>query len=161
MKLPFRRNKASAAVESVQSPGAETPVAEGAPTRDASAGSARVGVSNFPSDVCECGGHIGWLDKGDHFEGCCYGTTVTIQNGCGATPRIGKTEHEHISPIFEHRSAAELLESLDLANLEIEALNQINKRLRSERDQAIAQMTIARQQRDEARAIGGAENKAP
>jgi hypothetical protein len=58
-------------------------------------------------------------------------------------------------------SNEELRESLDLANLEIEALNQINKRLRSERDQAIAQMVIARQQRDEARAIGGAEKKAP
>ena len=150
MKLPFRRNKASAAVESAQTPGAETPAAEGAPTRDASAGSTRVGVSNFPSDVCACGGHIGWLDKGDHFDGHCYGTTV--QNGCGATPHIRKPTY---------RSAAELLESLDLANLEIAALNQINKRLRSERDQAIAQMTIARQQRDEARAIGGAEKKAP
>jgi len=90
MKLPFRHNKTSAAVENAQSPRAETPAAEGAPARDASAGSARVGASKFPSDVCACGGHIGWLDKGDHFEGYCYGTPVTIrwpwgQNGCGAT----------------------------------------------------------------------------
>ena len=74
-----RHKKASAAVESAQSPRAETPAAEGAPARDASAGSARVGASNFPSDVCACGGHIGWLDKGDHFEGYCYGTPVTIR----------------------------------------------------------------------------------
>ena len=86
--------------------------------------------AGFPPDECRCGGHIGWIDQGDHFDGSCHGT-------CKAFHFRGK-QHQP-------RSIADLIET-------IETLQQENKRLRSELNQAVAQRDIARAQRDEARA---------
>ena len=90
--------------------------------------------AGFPPDECrQCGGHIGWIDRGDHWDGTCHGS-------CKMPQFRGKN-----GPI---RSIAELIEAIDLVQRE-------NNRLRSELNQAVAQRDIARAQRDEARATNG------
>jgi hypothetical protein len=29
--------------------------------------------AGFPPPECRCGGHIGWIDRGDHWDGSCHG----------------------------------------------------------------------------------------
>ena len=89
--------------------------------------------AGFPPDECRCGGHIGWIDRGDHWDGTCHGPCRMphFRNKNGII-----------------RSIADLVESIDL-------LQRDNKRLRSELNQAVAQRDIARAQRDEARATNG------
>ena len=90
--------------------------------------------AGFPPDKCHrCGGHIGWIDRGDHWDGTCHGPCRMphFRNKNGII-----------------RSIADLVESIDL-------LQRDNKRLRSELNQAVAQRDIARAQRDEARATNG------
>jgi hypothetical protein len=94
--------------------------------------------AGFPPDECRCGGHIGWIDRGDHWNGTCH--------RCETLHFRGKH-----GPI---RSIAGLIEHIDI-------LQQENKRLRSELNQAIAQRDIARAQRDEARATGGNGRMSP
>jgi len=88
--------------------------------------------AGFPPDECQCGGHIGWIDRGDHWDGTCHGP-------CRMPHFRNKQREPH--------SIAEFAETIDL-------LQQENNRLRSELNQAIAQRDIARAQRDEARATG-------
>src|SRR6516164_9842747 len=88
--------------------------------------------AGFPPDECRCGGHIGWIDRGDHWDGTCHGPCKM--------PHFRNKQREP-------RSIADLIEMIDLLQLE-------NNRLRSELNQAIAQRDIARAQRDEARATG-------
>jgi len=92
--------------------------------------------AGFPPDECQCGGHIGWIDRGDKYEGNCWGT-------CKAFHVRGKRIHIRIIGLA---AIADLLQQQN------EALHRENKRLRSELNQAIAQRDIARAQRDEARA---------
>ena len=89
--------------------------------------------AGFPPDECQCGGHIGWIDRGDHWDGTCHGPC-----------RMPHFRNKQREP----RSIADLIEGIDLLQRE-------NKRLRSELNQAIAQRDIARAQRDEARATNG------
>ena len=88
--------------------------------------------AGFPPPECRCGGHIGWIDRGDHWDGTCHGP-------CRMPHFRNKQREPH--------SIAEFAETIDL-------LQQENNRLRSELNQAIAQRDIARAQRDEARATG-------
>ena len=88
--------------------------------------------AGFPPDEGQCGGHIGWIDRGDHWDGTCHGP-------CRMPHFRNKQREPH--------SIAEFAETIDL-------LQQENNRLRSELNQAIAQRDIARAQRDEARATG-------
>ena len=95
--------------------------------------------AGFPPDECQCGGHIGWIDRGDHWDGTCHGP-------CKMPHFRNKQREPH--------SIAEFAETIDL-------LQQENNRLRSELNQAIAQRDIARAQRDEARATGGSGRMSP
>jgi len=95
--------------------------------------------AGFPPDECQCGGHIGWIDRGDHWDGTCHGP-------CRMPHFRNKQREPH--------SIAEFAETIDL-------LQQENNRLRSELNQAIAQRDIARAQRDEARATGGSGRMSP
>jgi hypothetical protein len=126
----------SPAVESAQSPRAKTPAAEDTP-RCANPGQERTRSGGFPPPECRCGGHIGWIDRGDHWEGTCHGP-------CKMPHFRSKQREPH--------SIAEFAETIDTLQQENEALHRENKRLRSELNQAVAQRDIARSQRDEARA---------
>ena len=95
--------------------------------------------AGFPPTECRCGGHIGWIDRGDHWDGTCHGP-------CRMPHFRNKQREPH--------SIAEFAETIDL-------LQQENNRLRSELNQAIAQRDIARAQRDEARATGGSGRMSP
>jgi hypothetical protein len=96
--------------------------------------------AGFPPTECRCGGHIGWIDRGDHWDGTCHGPCKM--------PHFRNKQREP-------RSIADLAETIDLLEQQNEALHRENKRLRSELNQAIAQRDIARAQRDEARATNG------
>ena len=102
--------------------------------------------AGFPPDECRCGGHIGWIDRSDHFDGTCHGPC-----------KIRHFRNKQREP----RSIADLAETIDLLEQQNEALHRENKRLRSELNQAIAQRDIARAQRDEARATRGNGRMAP
>jgi hypothetical protein len=83
--------------------------------------------AGFPPDECRCGGHIGWIDRGDSYEGACHGP-------CKMPHFRGKQREPH--------SIAEFAETIDLLQQENEALHRENKRLRSELNQAVAQRDI-------------------
>ena len=95
--------------------------------------------AGFPPDECRCGGHIGWIDRGDHWDGSCH----------------GPCKMPHFRNKWRPRSFTDIAETIDLVQQENEALHRENKRLRSELNQAVAQRDIARAQRDEARATNG------
>ena len=82
--------------------------------------------AGFPPDECRCGGHVGWIDRGDHWNGSCH--------GCGML--------HFRSKYGSIRSIAGLIERIDILQQENEALHRENKRLRSELNQAVAQRDI-------------------
>jgi len=83
--------------------------------------------AGFPPDECRCGGHIGWIDRGDHWDGSCH----------------GPCKMPHFRNKWRPRSFTDIAETIDLVQQENEALHRENKRLRSELNQAIAQRDIA------------------
>ena len=83
--------------------------------------------AGFPPPECQCGGHIGWIDRGDHWDGTCH----------------GPCKMPHFRGKWRPRSFADIAETIDLVQQENEALHRENKRLRSELNQAIAQRDIA------------------
>jgi len=83
--------------------------------------------AGFPPDKCRCGGHIGWIDRGDHWDGSCH----------------GPCRMPHFRNKWRPRSFTDIAETIDLVQQENEALHRENKRLRSELNQAIAQRDIA------------------
>jgi len=83
--------------------------------------------AGFPPDECRCGGHVGWIDRGDHWDGSCH----------------GPCKMPHFRNKWRPRSFTDIAETIDLVQQENEALHRENKRLRSELNQAIAQRDIA------------------
>jgi hypothetical protein len=119
-KLLAALNQSSAAVEPPPAPAVEVARRGAQPAQEAR-------PAGFPPDECRCGGHIGWIDRGDSYEGSCHGPC--------------KMPHFR-SKQREPRSIAEFAETIDLLQQENEALHRENKRLRSELNQAVAQRDI-------------------
>jgi hypothetical protein len=130
------------------SPAASIPAAEDAPSCEASARPQLGATNNFPSDVCaDCEGHIGWIDRGDHFDGHCYG-----YGGCGCGAISTRPKGTTIAKTVEH------IDALKAENTE---LQETVATLRSRLYEARVQLDLARDQLADARAIGGAGRMAP
>jgi hypothetical protein len=132
-------DESSAAVELPPAPAVEVARRGAQPAQEAR-------PAGFPPPECRCGGHIGWIDRGDHWDGTCHGP-------CKMPHFRSKQREPH--------SIAEFAKTIDLLQQENEALHRENNRLRSELNQAVAQRDIARSQRDEARASATSGRMSP